>query len=604
MRYKNLDSIKKKSIPFYNLFQGIDVNKHESFAFDQDRHDLTIYKIGEEKTYLSSVINKEFESKLLTEEVLKGDYDEIIVLGAGSPVFLETLSRAIDPEIKLHLIEFSEVMNIMLDHYNLKKVAFHKIDNIALINNKSNLGPFLNKLLTKTNLNIKLFVLPQYRRIFNEKVNEIEEALKKVLEDKRGFIRINQAYQKLWVYNSIINFKHVISTPKFLDLEKEDFGNSIALIVGAGPSLGRDLEKIKQLSESKKCYIFPIGSAYKALVKKGIKADAIFSYDPTELNEDVLMEYYEKNLDVPICFGSTIGFKAIRKVDYSKAFHVITSQDYFGKYLIEGEKHDIVLDAPSVAVIAMQSLVKIGFKNIVFAGQNLAYLDKQNYAEGIDYKRLEGKKYESKMTVKDVFGKDVYTMVGYTVTLNVMENFIKNNKDVNFVNTTYGGAAIEGAPYQPFEDVSFDGYDLKKDLLQCVSSKPYDLVSAKKRFDFLLAERSKMIKLLDEGFKLLYHVKEKMDADNLEDLKLLAALEANYNAMTKNHYFDVLLSKLDRNYLNAFESSVIEINRESDIMTKYSMVYKKMGTLFSLFKRDDKDVYNLFEYITKYITWE
>lgn len=604
MIYKNLEVLKKKSIPLYNLFRNLKVESRDLFDYDLNKNDVDIYLKNTNKIYISSLTHKAIEAELLVNDVLSGDYDEIIVLGVGNNVFFEKLLNRIDSDRKLHIIEFGEVIDIIFRNVDIKKNDFSKINELICIDKNFDLTNLFSKVMKKTNMKIKFFVLPQYKRLFKTEIQELEDKLLTIMEHKKTTMNTNQGYQKLWIFNSILNFKHVLSTPSFMKLKEHDFSKAIAIVVGAGPSLARDMELIKKISKKNNCFIFAIGSAYKALIKNDVSVDALFSYDPTHLNEDVLMEYYEQECDIPIVFGSSISFEAIRKVDYNKAFHLLTSQDYFSAYLLEGEDKSIVMDAPSVVVIALQALVKIGFKGIVLSGQNLAYLNDENYSEGIDYKRLEGTTYKSEIKIKDVFGQDISTTSGYKLTLDVLENFILANKNIEFINTTNGGAQIEGAPYKSLDKLELEHYEKNESLMEMSLENDYNLLSTKVQFDLLIDERNKFVVLLNKGFKLVYDVKQNLEDKTVKDLKLLAALGENYNAMAENIYFKVLISKLDRTYINIFESNVVAVNRENDLYKKYEMIYSKMGTLYSLFKRDDRDVNKLFEYISKYIKWE
>lgn len=604
MKYENLEILKKVSPNIYSLCKRVVVDDYKTFGFDKKGKDVNLYTKTPQKVYINSVNNKEKESKLIVDDILSGDYDEMLIIGFGNATVLKELLNRVDSKIKLYVIEFKEVFDILLNQESVKKIKFNKIDNFTLIDINYDLRAILYKMFTKSNMNLKIFVLPQYKRLFEKQVENFYKSIKEVVASKKSNITTNQGYQKLWIYNSIINFKHVISTPNFMDLKKNDFSNSMALIVGAGPSLNFEIERLKEISKNKSCYIFAIGSAYKALIKHNINIDAIFSYDPTPLNADVMAEYHEKKLNVPVCFGSSISFEAIRQVDYKKAFHLIISQDYFGQYLLEDEKRTVVSDAPSVVVIAIQALAEIGFKNIAFIGQNMAYLDGKNYSTGIEYDRLKDTKYNSDLLIKDVFGNEVSTMSGYVLTRDIIEKVIKQIHTVKFTNTTYGGAHIEGAPYLPLNELELENYDMSKLLTDICSENDYDLKRAKDKFNRLADERIKFNDLLEQGFKGILEIKEMLEGNSVRDAYLIVSLQEIYNEMCKNDYFKVIISKLDRNYINFFESGIVEINREKSLKIKYEMLFKKMGTLFSLFKKDDAKVNELFAYILKWINWE
>lgn len=604
MKYKNLEVLKKKSIPIYNLYKNFGDMTYKDFSFEKKGSDINIFFGDEKKVCISSVDNKVHESELLVKEVLGGTYDEIIIIGVGNAVFLEDMLKNVDKNRIVHLIEFKEVIDIIFSQVSVKKMALEKINNLAVIDKEFVIDELLSRIFSKTNMKFKIFVLPQYERLFKKEVDQTFEKIKKIINEKKTNIYTNHNYQKLWIYNSIINFKHVISTPNFLDLKNHDFSKSMALLIGAGPSLSFDLDRLKEISDSNTCYIFAIGSAYKSLIKKGVRIDAIFSYDPTELNADVLAEYYEKGVEAPICFGSSIGFKAIRKVNYEKAFHMLTSQDYFGQYLLEGKKSDIINDAPTIAVIALQALAKIGFGSVAFVGQNMAYLDGKNYADGIVYDRLKGKTYESDLKILDVFGNEVSTMKGYVSTRDILQHIIEATPKIDYVNTTYGGADIKGAPYTPLKDMTFDQYEKNIDLLRDCPKNHYQMDKITERFYSVVEDRKVFLQLLNDGILYIYKVKEMLDNNSADEVETLIALQETYNGICKTKYFEILMSKLERNYINIFESSIVEINRERDIYKKYENVYSKMGTLFSLLNKEDKTVFDLFQYITQYINWE
>jgi hypothetical protein len=510
----------------------------------------------------------------------------------------------IDPEVKLHVIDFSEVIDIIFRNDDIKKLDMNKMRSFTLINEKYDFEGLFMKLLAKTNMNVKIFVLPQYKRHFKHVVDEFNRHFQKSIQSKRSHIRTNYGYQKRWVYNGIINFKHVISTPRVMKLADYNFDNSVALLVGAGPSLSYEFEKLKELSQQNNCYIFALGSAYRALLKHGVKADMIFTYDPTDMNQEVLSAYHEQEVDVPICFGSSVGFESIRKVNYENAYHMMISQDYFGRYLLGTPPEEVANDAPSVTMIALQMIRKIGFKHVVFVGQNFSYLDQKIYADGIHYERFEKVKIVSKSTVENVFGEEVATSSSFKQMLDILEQFVDVYADMSFVNTTKGGAKIKGAPYKALEDIVFEEYEKPVLIKEAIGPNDYDLGMAKSRFDDLMQERDQFIELLNNGIELIMKLRKQLDRGSIKNASILVQLEQNYNKMTKNLFFNVLISKLDRSYINIFESSIVEINRENDLTKKSNMIYSKMSTVYALFKKDVEELNKLFLYILEYIKWE
>lgn len=183
-----------------------------------------------------------------------------------------------------------------------------------------------------------------------------------------------------------------MTTTNIIELSKYDFSNSVALIVAAGPSLDLDIEAIKEISNKNNAYIFAVGSANKTLLKHGITPDAIFTYDPSHLNQYVIGDFVESDMDCPIVFGSTVGYETLVKDSQKFKYHMLINQDLLSKHLI-GEDYNKLLigDSPTIAIITLQALIKMGFGTIAFAGQNLNYYDNRMHADGIEYSFVKTK---------------------------------------------------------------------------------------------------------------------------------------------------------------------------------------------------------------------
>lgn len=607
MKYNNLKYIKKQSIRVYDLLKKLKDPVNSTFGLDRSGSDLNIYFHGKSRVYLSSVEHKKVEANLLTHEVYKGEFDEIIVFGVGSIEFLRTLLDNKPRYSRVHIIEYDEVMSLLLNKFDLRKIKFDKIDSMTLLHDEANIGVPLLTMFKKSTMKFKFFVLPQYERLFTKDVDKFRGQFKEVLDDKRGSIRVNKAYEKLWIINSIINFKHVISTPNFFDIRKTDtdFSNSAVIIVGAGPSLNHDMELLRKISKIKKCYVVAIGSSYRTLIKNDVNMDVIFSYDPTTMNVEVLNDYHNNELDTLLCFGSSISFEAIRGVKYENAAHVLISQDYFSSYLLQDSKTQAIIDAPSVANIALMAVLGLGFRTIYFAGMDMSYSGNTVYADGIDSERIKKrKKSPNKIYIKNVFGEDVETTKGLSSAKNGIEAVVNRYKNCTFINTTYGGASIEGAEYKELSRIDFSGYDDKVTFKELLSPNKYDIQKSGERFKELNEERIQFVAMLNKGFYLLYQLKEDLDLEKQIEVTRVRDFEKLYNDFLSNKYYSVIISKLDRIYVNFFQNSVVEINRETNLHDKFLLLYKRMGTILSLFKQSDQMVYKLFKYISKWIEWE
>ncbi len=142
------------------------------------------------------------------------------------------------------------------------------------------------------------------------------------------------------------------------------------------------LKILKKIRKENSAYIFAVGSAINILIKNDVYPHATLSYDPgntQHLNHDILRERDIKT--VPLIYGTTVSEKTVNTYP-GKKLHLITSQDTTAKYYIEPDPTQVIHDAPSIAVIALQLILKLGMGPVIFVGQNLAYRDNKWYAEG------------------------------------------------------------------------------------------------------------------------------------------------------------------------------------------------------------------------------
>src|SRR5699024_7310126 len=125
-------------------------------------------------------------------------------------------------------------------------------------------------------------------------------------------------------------------------------------------------------------------------------------------------------------------------------YHMITSQDPTSSYYLktkEEDAMDIVQDASSISVVTIQLLHQLVFNPIILTEQNLAYVDKDNYSEGVEYgEELTEEQIKNSLRVKDVYGKEILTNAGYNSMRNQIELYIKLLGDTKVINTTKGGA--------------------------------------------------------------------------------------------------------------------------------------------------------------------
>jgi hypothetical protein len=429
------------------LFQMEETMKgHETLAINKDAR----------KIYLHSKYDPIREANTILNSY--GDMDEnssIIFYGTGLGYHIRLILERY-PNIKYYIYEpIPELMYNFLSHINLK--AFYKSSLMGI----SMEGYFniegLSRFIDLNKDNIVIAELPSHKQNFPEEFNKFNEMFLELIKSKRTQLATNYSFQKRWIINSMKNLGEVLSTPNILIEKKGEFKNRPAILVAAGPSLNEEIENIKYIKENGLAYIFSVGSAINTLIYHDIYPDVATTYDPTEKNQTVFKTIKDKDIkDIPMIFGSSVGYETL--INYpSEKYHMLTSQDTVANYFLKtsgGQQISIVQDAPSIAVVTFQLLYELGFSKIILVGQNLGYRDREKHSEGIFYSsHLTKEEVEKAIKVKDVYGEEILTNEGFNSMRLQMEHYIKHLSNIKVINTTKGGAHIEGTEFIGLKEV-------------------------------------------------------------------------------------------------------------------------------------------------------
>ncbi|SUX05372.1 motility associated factor glycosyltransferase family protein [Campylobacter lari] len=250
------------------------------------------------------------------------------------------------------------------------------------------------------------------------------------------------------------NLPYQLANPSLKDLLKQRKGKiENAIIVSTGPSLIKQLPLLKEYAN--KASIICADSAYPILAKHNIKPDYVLMLE----RDDVVTKCFDndfKEFDNGILFvlASVVHQKAIeylkrnnrqfmlvhRPLPFSKALHM----DDYG-YLGSGL---------SVANMAYDLAIKLGHKNIILIGQDLAY-DENGNSHPKEYLHTQESENDRKeglfITAYGGNGK-VETNQWWILFKESLEYSIDTNS-VTTYNATEGGARIEGSIEKSFKEL-------------------------------------------------------------------------------------------------------------------------------------------------------
>lgn len=591
----NINYLKNNFPLAWEKIKDIDEKLVEDLMLEETKSGLNTLKIKREDTF--KYIHSKYDPLKEAQSIVKKHEKELeksgmaIFFGTGLGYHIELILRTY-PDIKAYIYEpNSEVL-----YYFLKERSFSESQLKRFKNIFTDRDSFLSEIENIIRLNrdsLTILELPSYKTLYPYEYEFFINTIRTKVRDRRSSILTEYSFQKRWIINSMKNFKHVLNTPNVIVENKGKFKDIPAILVAAGPSLNEEIENIRKIRDEGLAYIFSVGSAINTLISNNIHPHVATTYDPTEHNQKVFLKVKEQGIkDIPLIFGSSVGYETIENYP-GKLYHMITSQDKISNYYLDNENTepiDIVLDAPSIAVVTLQLLHYLGFNPIILAGQNLAYVGTKQHSEGVFYSNdLSDEEVEKAVDVKDVYGNTIKTNNGYNAMRNQMESYIKQLNNLTVINTTKGGAAIEGAPFEELEKV-MQKYLKKKvakeDFLDSWNMH-YDPERLKEKVDKMNIHKEEALALIKEYYNLLDKMESLLKNNNFKELQnMYNLLNITIDKIEDNPFFNTFILQMNRLYHQLLSEEIKILAEEKNIRKKNEKLINEYRVFMDRCKND------------------
>lgn len=437
---------------------------------------------------LHSQLGAEAEAKEIFDKTIDNTLIVHFVLGIGlGHLFKEFCDRA-----KGNIVLYESNLEIL--RVTLELVDFSNEfaqNNVRIASDYKELEQAFAFLYEYKN-NVNFAILDSYKTIYGVDAQKIL--------DKIDFINkslfVDYAYLKGRASEHILsvldNLTYTLDDIPLSEI-KDIYKGKTALIVSAGPSLDLNIKTIKENKD--KFVIFCVGTAYKALVKNGIKPDFLVIIELTD------------------CIGQVEGFdlsdiNLILQPSTNNSFHVLKTKQKFiyspnngpaGKYW--GELMDVDVSpyfaGGSVSYVALYSAKILGCEKIILAGSDFAYVNNSCYSKQSAYSDLifeinpETGKPEYKINnydsyiksivpegtditepwcrdfaddriktlnaglyyIKGISGEMLPTKLTFAGFAEEFSDFASENKNLELINTSMVGAQVDGFENIPLEKV-------------------------------------------------------------------------------------------------------------------------------------------------------
>lgn len=575
MLVDNINFLRDKFPHIREKLMTVEENQTGKFLIEQGRKgkNTLLYRNNGKEIYFHSKYDPIREAETIIKEYQGTENKNVIFYGTGLGYHINLFVKQ-NPNNSFYIFEpVEELILYFLSIQNLNKPEYKNLKNITV--GIDDLSKDIKHFLDLNRKDTVIIQLPAHRQVFPEEYEKFNEIFLGILKSKRSDLAVNYSFQERWIINSMKNFKYVLSTPNILLEKKGAFRNTPALLVAAGPSLNEELENIRYIKENNLAYIFSVGSAINTLLHHNIFPHAATTYDPTKNNERVFAKIKEQGLlEIPLIFGSSVAYEVLDNYP-GPMYHMITSQDKIAQYYLDvgsGGEIEIVLDAPTIAVVTLQLLSFLGFAPIILVGQNLAYLGQKRHSEGVDYsKELTKEELEQALWVEDVHGSQIRTDEGFNQMRTQMELYISQMEKGRVINTTKGGARIKGTEFRLLENVV---HDLKEAVVRedwlTGSKTNYDLEALKAKseaMDRALAESYKWIRdyngILDKMYDLVRN-------RNFKQLELMySKLNTCIRALESNLFFNVFILQINRVQHRLLSDAVRALEQEKDLYKRH-----------------------------------
>lgn len=355
--------------------------------------------------------------------------EQYVLFGFGLGYHVEQLMEA-EPEKKIAVADITAApLSMAMHHRDLTHIFANQNITINLFHDLTELQNLLVK-YRFAERNTKIIIPKPW-------IHTIDDTrLKNFFED----IKIHDmSYQRFGTEMEVNFYQNIKQDYCHVTPLLGKFKKYKAALISAGPSLDDCTNTI--LSLKNKYFLLCVGSAYRTLYQKNIKPDAVIVTDSQKI---VLEQFRNLPCDVPMFFLSTASKETVAY--YSGKKIILLQRGYDQSESLANSQHLPLFDTGgSVATTGLELLIQMGFQEIVFFGQDLAYRGHQSHSlYSSSNKQLLP---HSQHTVRANNGKMVHTSRSWNAFRNWIEKKIAEHPEMMFFNTSFTGAEIKGAPY-------------------------------------------------------------------------------------------------------------------------------------------------------------
>ncbi|MBN2527382.1 MAG: motility associated factor glycosyltransferase family protein [Deltaproteobacteria bacterium] len=352
----------------------------------------------------------------------------IMLYGFGLGYQVRELTARLSQNQRLHILECN--MDLLHTAFSLTDFsAIILMDNVTFLHADSPIDA-LSIIAMAESQNASLAIYKPALNCLDNAYEDLKLHLTRQLIPGRNEIR-----QKLAAANHHANMG-VQSNP-IQQLFSRHLGET-AVIVSSGPSLNIVKAALKTLPEN--IVVLCAGSALRPLMESGIRVNYIVVMDALP-NVRKQLKGFEQ-LDIPLLFSNFTCADAIKAYTGPKYMYLCETIPGFPEV-------QAISSGGSVATAAVAIALKMGIKRMIFAGQDLCFVDEHHHAEGAWHQQsTRTRDLANYIRVRNVKTQWVSTSPKLLAYRKWLENTIAEQRTtVTFYNIAEQGLPIAGAEH-------------------------------------------------------------------------------------------------------------------------------------------------------------
>ncbi len=402
--------------------------------------------------YLAGRYQPDLYARHLAEEVEDKGYGAVVfVLGLSDGRFLKEFMAQKSGDVLVLVYEpCLEIFLHVLREYDISELFEDRMIGIIVdgINESEFEGTIRKTIFIENIAKLRIMLMGNYEKMFPEQIGHTLDYMRKFTSQLTMQWNTMVNFTGKSIYNLVKNLRILYDHYNFNSLHGMLPKNVPAVIVGAGPSLDKNIDELKQ-AKGKAC-IIACDTALKPLVDHGIIPDLFVVVDPKKP-----MELFDRPeiRNIPVIIGLNVPHELMEYHQGVKILYFDTAviakilQQAFGtqwntpQYYMGG-----IPTGGNVASTAFSAARLMGARTIILTGQDMALTGEKEHAQGtFQSDRIFNLSNKNLPLVEGIDGEMIPTLYVLKNYLIWFEDQIQLYKDIKIINATEGGAKVHGS---------------------------------------------------------------------------------------------------------------------------------------------------------------